>query len=93
MNNSLVNSRIAAWIALIVIIAIIIVTFRMRPVWWMFFDEFFAFMMIFCQIVALYLGKFNLIVKRKLKVCAAVFGILAIISLISEFVIYQVVFS
>ena len=79
--------------AFIVIILVIIFTFSLRPAWWCFFDEFFAFMMIFCQLVALYLYRLSPYVGKKLQVCAAVFGILTILAIIAEFIIYQVIFQ
>ena len=91
--RNLLYSKTVAWLALMVIIAVIVLTFSIRPVWWTFFDEFFAFMMIFCQLVALYIMKFNQFAGKKLQVCAAVFGVLTILSLIAEFIIYQVVYD
>lgn len=87
------RSKIVAWLAMILMILIIIFTFALRPAWWAFFDEFFGFMMVFCQLVAVYLLKWNPYVGKKLQVFAASFGILAILSLIAEFIVWQVVFG
>lgn len=89
----ILRSKAVAWCALVVIVLVIIFTFSLRPAWWAFFDEFFAFMMIFCQLVALYIMKFNGFAAKKLQICAAVFGILTLLAIIAEFIIYQVIYS
>lgn len=90
---NLLKSKTAAWCALILILLVMIFTFGMREVWWAFIDEFFAFMMIFCQLVALYIEKLNSRACRKLQICAAVFGVLMILAFIGEYIAYQVLFK
>jgi len=87
--TNLLKSKTAAWCAFIFIIVVIALTFKMREVWWAFFDEFFAFMMVFCQLVAVYIARYNSNACRKLHTCAAVFGIIMILALIGEFITYQ----
>ena len=91
--TNLLKSKTAAWFALILIFIVMVFTFGMREVWWAFIDEFFAFMMIFCQLVALYIEKFNSRATRKLQICAAVFGVLMILAFIGEYIAYQVLFK
>lgn len=91
--TNLLKSKTAAWFALILIFLVMIFTFGMREVWWAFIDEFFAFMMIFCQLVALYIEKFNSRATHKLQICAAVFGVLMILAFIGEYIAYQVLFK
>ena len=91
MFRNLLQSRIFAWFALGVIICVIIFTFQLRTAWWAFFDEFFAFMMIFCQLVALYIMPKNVFAGKKLQLFAAFFGIFMIIALIGEFIALQFV--
>ena len=88
---NILKSKKTAWCALLLIILIIALTFRSRMAWWSFFDVFFAFMMIFCQLVAVYLTKYSPVASRKLQICAAVFGVLMILALIGEFIAYQFV--
>lgn len=87
------QSKTVAWLAMIVILAIIVGTFCLRVVWWAFIDELFAFLMVFCQLTALYLGKLNPLVKKKLQMVAVVCGVLTIISLIGEFIAYQIIYG
>lgn len=91
--NRLVNSKIVAWLALMLIIIVIITTFGLREVWWAFIDEFFAFMMIFCWLASLYLMKMSPFAAKKLQSIALVSGVLMILALIGEFIAYQVVFG
>lgn len=89
--RNLLYSRMAAWIAMIVIVCIIILTFSIRPYWWTFIDEFFAFMAVFCQLIATYTYKINTYAAKKLQVFAAVFGVLMILSLIGEYIVYTII--
>ena len=82
-----------AWIALAVVVIVIITTFRFRPVWWAFIDEFFAFMMVFCQLVALYIMPKNIYAGKKLQTFALIFGAGMILSFIGEYVAYLIIYS
>nr|QJR98300.1 hypothetical protein Muribac2_240 [uncultured Muribaculaceae bacterium] len=87
---SILKSKAAAWGAMILVVLVIILTFSLRPAWWAFIDEFFMFMAVFCQLVALYLWKLNPYVGKKLQTFAMYFGILMVIALIGEYIAYQV---
>ncbi|MCH5233046.1 MAG: hypothetical protein J1E78_05335 [Muribaculaceae bacterium] len=91
--TNILRSKPAAWIAFLVIIFVIVITFRLRPVWWAFIDEFFAFMMIFSQLAAVYIFKFSYYAGKKLQVIAAICGVLMILSLIGEYIAYQVIYG
>lgn len=86
----MLKSKFWAWCAFVLIIAVMIFTFSMRPVWWCFADIFFAFMMVFCHLMALYLGRFNRFVADRLDLVALVCGILTVVALIIEFVLFQI---
>lgn len=88
-ENRLLRSKTVAWLAMCIMVLIIFLTFAIRPAWWFFFDEFFGFMMVFCQLVAVYTIGLNAYVAKRLQLFAAWFGILAIIALIGEFIVYQ----
>ena len=88
----LLESKLVAWFALFIVIAIIVVTFRMRPAWWAFIDEFFAFMMVFCQLASLYMMKISVYGAKKMRVFAAACGILMILALIGEFIAMEILF-
>lgn len=91
--NRLLKSRATAWVALVVVVAVIIATFKMRTVWWCFIDEFFAFMMVFSQLIAVYTAKISPSASGKLHTCALTFGVLMILAIIGEFIAWQFVFG
>ncbi len=78
---------------MVLILLIIIFTFTMRPVWWMFFDEFFAFMAVFCQLVALYIMKYNQISARMLQRIALICAVLMVVAFIGEYIAFQVIYG
>ena len=88
--QKLLQSKIAAWFALIIIILVIIFTFSLRAVWWAFFDEFFAFMAVFCQLTAVYSFTKLPFVAKKLQIIAAWCLGLAILSFIVEYIFWQI---
>lgn len=90
--GSLLRSKIVAWLALLIVVAVIIITFEFRTAWWGFIDVFFAFMMVFSQLVALYIGGFNPYAAKKLQSFAAIFLILAILAFVGEFIAYWILF-
>lgn len=90
MKNPL-QSTLVAWIAMIIVVIVIITTFQYRQAWWSFIDLFFAFMMVFCQLIGLYISRFNPYAGKKLRLFAAIFMILMVLAFIGEYVAYQVV--
>ena len=91
--NKLLRSKLVAWLAMAIVVAVIIITFRFRTVWWAFIDEFFAFMAVFCQLAAVYLYSLNRYIGKKLQTFAAIFGVLMILSFIGEYIAYLVIYS
>ncbi len=85
--NKIINSKLAAWCALVLIVLVIILTFRVREEWWQFIDIFFAFMMIFTHLFSLYLKRLIGRAAATLDRCALIFGICFLISFIIEFII------
>ncbi len=69
------------------------ITFRFRTLWWMFIDMFFAFMTVFSHLMAVYVVKFNIHSSRKLDFMAVLFGILTVVAIIAEIVVYHVIVS
>lgn len=90
MKNPL-QSTFVAWIALAIVIIVIVTTFQYRQNWWSFIDLFFAFMMVFCQLAALYIKRFNPYAGKTLQSIAAVCLILMILAFIGEYIAYQVI--
>ncbi len=83
--KQITDSKGVAVAAFCIVIAYIVLTFKLRFAWWTFTDEFFAFMMVFTHLMALFLARFNPFVRRKLDTCAMIFGILFIIAFFVEF--------
>lgn len=78
------TSKLCAWGAMIIVIAVMVLTFALRTAWWAFTDIFFAFMMAFMHLLAVYFHKV-VGISRQLEMAALVCGVLMIISLIVEF--------
>lgn len=90
--TKLLHSKAAAWCAMILVLLVVIFTFRLRTVWWAFIDEFFMFMAVFCQLVACYIHKYNKQICKKLQTCSLVFLILMLLAFIGEYIAYQFAF-
>lgn len=90
MKNPL-QSTFVAWIAMAIVVIVIITTFQFREAWWSFIDLFFAFMMVFCQLAGLYIGRFNPFAGKRLQLIAFFCMILAILAFIGEYIAYQVI--
>lgn len=86
----MLKSKTVAWAAFILIILVIGLTFTLRPVWWAFSDIFFAFMMVFSHLMAVYIYKLNPFASRSLDRFALVFGILTVVALVVEVVLFQI---
>lgn len=84
------NSKAAAWGAMLLVLIIIFLTFQLRPAWWAFIDLFFMFMAAFCQLVAVYIKRLNPYVGKQMQVFAAIFGILMIVAFIGEYIAYRI---
>lgn len=87
--KGLLQSRGVAWLAMAVMVGVILFTFSIRPAWWAFIDEFFAFMAVFCQLVAVYSLPKMPFVAKKLQVIAAWCLGLAVIAFIIEYIFWQ----
>lgn len=90
--TKILNSKLFATLALILIIVIICVTFTLRTVWWCYFDIFFFFMAAFCQLLAVTLGVKIPPVGGKLSVIAIVCALLGVLSLIGECIALNILF-
>ncbi len=90
--NKLRKSKIVAWIALAFILFVLVLSFNMRQAWWTFIDIFFAFMMVFSHLVALYIDKFNSYSSRQLDKVAFICGILMLVAFIGEYIAESVIY-
>lgn len=87
--GKILKSKLVAWAALLIVVVVMVLSYNPLAPWWSYSDEFFAFMMVFCQLISVYIVALSAKAVHKLQVCAAVFGILLILALIAEFFIFQ----
>lgn len=90
--STLRTSKTVAWIAFAVVILAVILAVCLpgyKQYWWETLDIFFAFMMVFSHLAALYIARMSADASKKLDLISLLFGILAIISFIVIFVIDQ----
>lgn len=91
---STTRKMLLAFIALIVTIVYIAVTFRFRRElgWWAYIDCFALFMTVFTWLMSLVVGKMIPHSGQLLAKIALVFGILFIVSLVGEYIAYSALF-
>lgn len=89
----LIESKIIAWCAMILVVALIVFSFLLHTPWWGFCAIFFLFLGVFSHMVSLYLSKINNLIGRKLETCAFVCLILAIIGFIVEYILFNISFE
>ena len=89
--SKILNSKSVAWGVFLIVLILMVCTFKLRVEWWMFFDIFFAFMMIFCHVIALVIEKYNKFATAKLERIAVVMGILTVFSFIGEWIAWRVI--
>lgn len=85
----LVESKITAWVALVLVVALIVISFLLGTPWWGFIAVFFCFLAVFSHLAALYLRRMSAAASRKLETCALVCIIIAVLGFIAEYVIYN----
>ena len=83
------QSRILAWGAFVLMIAVIIIAMCTRVVTsaWEYSMLFLAFMAVFCHLASLLLMKMSASASRKLDIAAVIFGFLAVAALIVVFIL------
>ena len=82
-NSASLSSRILAWAAMAIVVACIVLAFVLGLGWFTFVDIFFAFLMTFCHLLAVYMWKARTI-SRQLDTAALVCGVLMIVSLVVD---------
>lgn len=91
--NKLAKSKLLAWCVLVIIVIIMFVTFDTSMPWWSYVSEFFAFMMAFTHLLAVNFYKLNSIASSKLEKFAILFGVLMILAIIVEYIVFNTAFS
>lgn len=92
-STKILKSKTTAWCAFLLILLVIILTYPLRCVWWAYFDIFFAFMMVFMHVIALTIEKYNVLASSKLEKISLIMGIMTVLSLIGEWIAFQIILS
>lgn len=82
--KNLLKTKAAAWGELVLIVIWLVWMVSRHMQWWYFISVFFAFMMAFCHLAALYLYKTSSSASKKLDLVALVMGVLFIVAIIVE---------
>lgn len=84
------KSKLFAWLSFALVIVLLVVTFKMRTVWWAFIDIFFAFMAAFVNLVAVTVSRINPKVSGMLNTWTLIFCILFIVAFIGEWIAFYI---
>lgn len=87
----LIESKIVAWVALALVMALIVMAMLLGTPWWGFIAIFFCFLGTFAHLASLYLRKMSRAASSKLELCALILIILSIIGFIVEYIVYNFV--
>lgn len=85
----LIESKVTAWVAMVLVVVLIVISFLLGTPWWGFIAEFFCFLGVFSHLASLYLRRMSPAAGQKLETCALVCIILAVIGFIVEYIIYN----
>lgn len=85
----LLESKILTAVALIAVIVITVLTKIYYAPYWALIAPFFAFMMVFCHLMALMTKKVNPYVSGKIDKCALFCGLLLILAIIGEAIAFE----
>lgn len=88
----LIESKLTAWVAMILVVALVVISMLLGTPWWGFIAEFFCFLAVFSHLASLYLRKMSPAAGRKLETCALVCIILSLIGFITEYIVFNVGF-
>lgn len=89
-KTKLIESKITAWIAMILVVILIVLSFIAHLPWWAFIAIFFCFIGVFSHLAALYLKRMSLRASGKLETIAAICIALAVLGVIAEHVVSNI---
>lgn len=89
---NLKESKAVAWVAMLLVVAIVIVTICLGVIneIWEYSSIFCAFMMVFCHLMALNVRGMSAAASRKLDAASLIFGVLTVVAIIVIFILGQV---
>lgn len=88
----LLESKFTAWTAMVLTLALIVLSFCLHTPWWGFIALFFLFIAVFMHIMSLYLRKISAAIGKKMDNCSFVCLILSLLAFITEYILYNVYF-
>lgn len=88
--TNLLNSKIAAWCAMLLASAMVVISCLLRTPWWGLIAEFFCFIGVFSHLAALYLVKMSASASGKLDKCALILLVLAAVAFLVEYFLFNV---
>lgn len=90
--NKLKESKLLAGCAMVLVVAVLVLTALTNPEWWDYLPVFFAFMMAFFHLMAVFMGRIPNISKL-LDLWAFVFAILMVAAIIGVCIVDSVQFG
>lgn len=87
--KKLIESKITAWVALLLVVTLIVISFLMHTPWWGFIAIFFAFLAIFCHLASLYIKKMSRHAASTLELIALNCGIAAVVAVVVEWIVWH----
>ncbi len=82
--GNILKMKSAAWGGLALMVVWLVYSFFVHSPWWGYISVFFAFMMVFCHLAALYVEKISSAASRKLDLLSFVMGVHFIVAIIIE---------
>ncbi len=90
MKSKIIDSKVAALIALFLTIILIVFTAILRSPWWEYIALFFLFMCVFSHLISLLLRRGNPPSSRSLDKISFIFMILAILGFLATYIISNI---
>lgn len=82
----LLESKLAAWVAMLLVVVLVVAVSLLRMPWWVFIAVFFCFISAFAHIAAIYLRRMSMWASGRLDFCALVCLVMAVIAFVGEFI-------
>lgn len=86
----LMESKATAWVAMVMVVAMVVLSMLLRTPWYGLIAEFLCFLGVFSHLSSLYLRKMSYPASRKLDTFALVFILLSLAAFLVEYIIYTI---
>lgn len=88
--TKLIESKVTAWVAMVLVVAMVVISVLLHTPWYGLIAEFFCFLGVFSHLASLYLRRMSAAAGRKLETSAMVCMVLAVIGFVAEYFIFHV---